>query len=319
VNWQFVAVFLRAGVFFPPGFFCGKRNVEIFFKSVINYFIVMNLFDSHAHVNFNAYKEDGEEILRRCLSDGMNVVNVGSQFSTSKRAVEYAHKFEGGVFAAIGIHPVHLKKGSFTHVDPEELTEEEIPTTGEQFDYQKYLELARDEKVVAIGEIGLDYHHFEEGDDVEFLKNLQKETLISFIKLANEVEKPVMLHCWDEYDDLLEILLAHPVTKKGIVHSFIGSYKTANKFIELGYKLGLNGIITYGDGYDRLIREIDLENFVIETDCPYLTPRPMEKGARNEPLFVKLVAQKIADVKQISLEEVARVTSLNAKSVLGIL
>lgn len=277
-----------------------------------------DFFDTHAHVNFNAYKNDGEEILRRCLDADMSVVNVGSQYSTSKRAVEYAHKFESGIYAAIGIHPVHLKKGSFTHIDPEELTEEEIPTTGETFEYQKYLELAKDEKVVAIGEIGLDYHHFEDGDDEEFLKNLQKETLIEFIKLANEVEKPVMLHCWDGYDDLLEILTENPVAKKGIVHSFIGSYKTAQKFIELGYLIGLNGIITYGESYDRLIREIDLKNIVIETDCPYLTPRPLEKGLRNEPLFVKEVAQKIANVKGISLEEVAEATSQNAKKILNI-
>lgn len=273
------------------------------------------LFDTHAHVNFNAFKSDGEDVLRRCLVAGMNVVNVGSQYSTSKRAVEYAHKFETGIWAAVGIHPVHLKKGSFTHHDPEELTEEEIPTTGERFVYEKYLELARDEKVVAIGEIGLDYHHFTEDDDVEFLKNLQKETLIEFIKLANVVQKPIMLHCWDGYDDLLEILQNHPVGKKGIVHSFIGSYKTANKFIELGYKIGLNGIITYGESYDRLIKEIDLKNIVIETDCPYLTPRPLEKGTRNEPLFVKEVAQKIADVKNVSLEEAAEVTTQSAREI----
>lgn len=275
-------------------------------------------FDSHAHVNFNAFKDDGEDILRQCFDDGMMVVNVGSQYSTSKRAVEYANKFEKNVYAAIGIHPVHLKKGSFTHVDPEELTEEEIPTIGEVFDYQKYLQLAKDEKVVAIGEVGLDYHHFDPEDDVEFLKKLQKETLIKFIDLANQVGKPVMLHCWDGYDDLLEILQKHPVQKKGIAHSFIGSYKTANKFIELGYKIGLNGIITYGDSYDKLIREIDLENIVIETDCPYLTPRPLEKGTRNQPQFVKHVAKKIADVKGIDVEEVAEITSQNAKSVLSI-
>lgn len=290
----------------------------------------MKLFDTHAHVNFNAYKDDGEEVLRRCLEDGMSVVNVGSQYSTSKRAVEYAHLFGNGIFAAVGIHPVHLKKGSFTHHDPWELEEEsassadepagrEIRTVGETFEYQKYLELAKDEKVVAIGEIGLDYHHFDETDDVEFLKNLQKETLIEFIRLANEVQKPVMLHCWDGYDDLLEILITHPVDKKGIVHSFIGSYKTANKFIELGYAIGLNGIITYGESYDRLIREIDLKNIVIETDCPYLTPRPLEKGTRNEPLFVKEVAKKIAEVKGVAIEEVAQITSQNAKLILSIL
>lgn len=276
------------------------------------------LFDTHAHVNFNAFKDDGDEILRQCLNGGMNVVNVGSQYSTSRRAVEYAHKFERGIYAAIGIHPVHLRKGTFTHRDPEELTEEEIPTTGERFKYEKYLELARDEKVVAIGEVGLDYHHFEEGDDVEFLKNLQKETLLKFIELANVVQKPLMIHCWDGYDDLLEILKSHPVEKKGIIHSFIGSYKTANKFIELGYKLGLNGIVTYGDAYERLIKEIDLEHFVLETDCPYLTPRPMEKGTRNQPQYVKLVAEKISDVKNIPLEEVIEITTQNAKSVLNL-
>lgn len=276
----------------------------------------MNLFDTHAHVNFNAFKDDGEETLRQCLDKGMYVVNVGSQYSTSRRAVEYACKFERGIYAAIGIHPVHLKKGSFTHKDPDELTEEEIPTTGEQFDYGKYLALAKHEKVVAIGEIGLDYHHFEEGEDVEYLKKMQKETLIRFIDLANEVQKPVMLHCWDGYADLLEILECHPVEKKGVVHSFIGSYKTADKFIGLGYKIGLNGIITYGNSYDRLIREIDLEHVVIETDCPYLTPRPLEKGLRNQPQFVHYIAKKIAEVKAVSLEMVAKKTTENAKKML---
>ncbi len=278
----------------------------------------MNLFDTHSHVNFSAFKNDGEETLRRCLDGGVSVVNVGSQYSTSKRAVEYARKFKSGIYAAVGIHPVHLKKGSFTHQDPDELTEEEIPTVGEQFDYQKYLELAKDERVVAIGEVGLDYHHFDENDNVGELIKRQKEVLIENIRLANEVKKPIILHCWDGYDDLYEILQEHPVDKKGIVHSFIGSYKTANKFIELGYKIGLNGIITYGNSYDRLIKEIGLENIVIETDCPYLTPRPLDKGTRNEPLFVKHVAQKIADVLEVPVDKVADKTTENAKFVLGL-
>lgn len=276
------------------------------------------LFDTHAHVNFSAYKDDGEEVLKRSVEGGVFVVNVGSQYSTSKRAVEYANKFENGVWAAIGIHPVHLKKGSFTHRDPEELTEEEIPTTGEQFDYEKYLELAKDEKVVAIGEIGLDYHHFEPEDNATELKKLQKETLVNFINLANEVKKPVMLHCWDGYDDLLEILQSHPVDKKGVVHSFVGSYKTARKFVEQGYLIGLNGIATYGESYDRLIREISLENIVLETDCPYLTPRPLERDARNEPLFVKEVAKKIASVLDVEVEEVEKVTTENARKILSL-
>ena len=276
------------------------------------------LIDTHAHVNFNAFKNDAEEILKKSLDKNIWVVNIGSQYSTSLRAVEMAKKYKTGIYACVGMHPIHLKKGIVRHKDDEELEEIEIPANGEEFDYQKYLELAKEEKVVAIGEVGLDYHHFEDGDDEEFLKNLQRETLLEFIELANIVEKPVILHCWDGYDDLLEILANNPVAKKGIVHSFIGSYKTANKFIQLGYKIGMNGIVTYGESYDRLIKEIDLENIVIETDCPYLTPRPLERGIRNEPLFVKEVAQKIADVKGITLEEVAEKTFQNAKNALNI-
>ncbi|KKU55141.1 MAG: Mg-dependent DNase [Candidatus Moranbacteria bacterium GW2011_GWE1_49_15] len=275
-------------------------------------------FDTHAHVNFSAYKDDGEKVLKRALDGGVFVVNVGSQYSTSKRAVEYAHKFEAGVWAAVGIHPVHLKVGKFVHRDENELEETEFATKGEGLDYEKFLELAKDEKVVAIGEVGLDYHHFEEGDDVAALIKKQREVLIEAIRLANEVRKPVMLHCWDAYDDLLEILEKHPVVKKGVVHSFIGSHKTAKKFIELGYKIGLNGIATYGESYDKLIREVDLRYILLETDCPYLTPRPLEKGLRNEPLFVKNVAQKIADVKGVSVEEIGRITSENARKIFDI-
>jgi TatD DNase family protein len=290
-------------------------------------------FDTHAHINFNAFKEDGEEVLKKTLLGGVFVMNVGSQYSTSKRAVEYAHKFsngaklrnrslapgqQDGIFAAVGLHPEHLRAGVFKYSDPNEVSETEIKTEGEKFEYAKYLELAKDEKVLAIGEVGLDYHHFEEGDDVEVLKKQQQEVLIKFIELANEVGKPVMIHCWDGYIDLLEILKKYPVDKKGIIHSFVGSWKTAKLFTEMGYKIGINGIATYGDSYDKLIRETSLENIVLETDCPYLTPVP-HKGERNEPLFVKLVAEKIAKIKNISIEEVAEVTTKNAREVLGIM
>jgi TatD DNase family protein len=273
------------------------------------------LIDTHAHVNFSAFKDDGEEILRRALAEDVLVVNVGSQYSTSVRAVAYAHKFAEGVWAAVGIHPVHLNTKTI-HLDPEELeSAREIRGNGEDYDAQNYLELARDVKVVAIGEVGLDYHHFAEGDDIAELKAKQKKVLRAFIELANTVGKPVMLHCWDAYDDLLEILIQNPVKKKGIVHSFVGSYKTAQKFLDLGYVIGLNGIITFSESYDRLIREVPLEAIVLETDCPYLAPVP-QKGERNEPSLVKLVAEKIAQVKDISVEEVAQQTTKNAKKTL---
>jgi TatD DNase family protein len=273
--------------------------------------------DTHAHLNFSAFKDDADEVIKKSLASGVFIINVGSQYSTSKRAVEYAEKYENGVWAAVGIHPVHLQKTSMKYKDDDELEEVEIKTAGETFDYAKYLELAKNSKVVAIGEVGLDYHHFADTDNQEELKNKQKEVLLKFINLANEVEKPIMLHCWDAYDDLYEILKNNPVKKLGVIHSFVGSYKTAQKFIEMGYKIGLNGIITYGISYDKLIKETDLKNIVLETDCPYLTPVP-KKGERNEPLNVELVAQKIAQIKEISVEKVAEITTENAQKLFGL-
>lgn len=276
------------------------------------------LIDTHAHLNFRAYKEDADEVIRRSLEKGMMIVNVGSQYSTSVRAVKYAEKYPGSLFAAVGTHPIHLSEGSFNYKnDDDELLMEEIMTIGEEVDFGKYRELALKKEVVAIGEVGLDYHHFKEGDDEEKMKAKQKEVLIGFIKLANEAGKPIMIHCWDAYEDLFDILENNPVENKGIIHSFIGGYRTANKFIELGYKIGLNGIVTYGISYDRLIKETDIRNIVLETDCPYLAPGD-KKGQRNEPLFAAQVAEKIAQIKDISSEEVEQATSLAARSVLGI-
>ncbi|MFA6159541.1 MAG: TatD family hydrolase [Parcubacteria group bacterium] len=287
------------------------------------------LIDTHAHLNFSAYKNDADEVIKKTLAGGVFVINVGSQYSTSARAVEYAKKYDG-LYAAVGIHPLHLQAQKFSYHDPDEIEEVEIETAGEIFQKEKYLELAKNPKVVAIGEVGLDYHHFESEDNIEDLKNKQKEIFLEFIKLANVVEKPIMIHCWgvksrqeldhartDAYDDLYEILEKNPVEKRGVIHSFVGSYKTAKKFIELGYLIGLNGIVTYGISYDKLIREINLKDIVLETDCPYLTPVP-KKGERNEPMYVKYVAEKIAEVKEISVEEVEKVTTENAKKLFGI-
>lgn len=269
--------------------------------------------DTHAHVNFSAFKDDADEVIKRALENQVFIINVGSQYSTSARAVKMAEKYDKGIYAAIGLHPIHLVKRT-VNPDDSELSENDFETTGEIFDYQKYLELAKNPKVVAIGEMGLDYHHFVEGDNIPELKAKQKEIFLAGIKLANETKKPIIVHCWDAYDDLLKILKSNPVEKKGVIHSFVGGYKTARKFTELGYKIGLNGVITYSDSFNRLIKELDLKDIVLETDCPYLAPVP-HKGERNEPLYVKLVAEKIAQIKELSVEEVANIITQNAKSV----
>lgn len=267
--------------------------------------------DSHAHVNFNAYKDDAEAVLERAFAAGIGVINVGSQSSTSQRAVAMANRYEDGVWAVVGVHPLHLRPQTLSYQDSDELEPTEIKTRGEEPDYAAYAELAKDKKVVAIGEVGLDYHHFEEGDDIEALKAKQKEVLLKFIDIANGADKPIAIHCWDGYSDLLEILQTHPVKRAGVIHSFIGGYKTAKKFIELGYVIGLNGVITYADSFDRLIKEVDLQHMLLETDCPYLAPAP-HKGARNEPTGILAVAERIARVKNIGVEEVLRKTTENA-------
>ncbi len=268
------------------------------------------LVDTHAHLNFAAFKNDADEVIKRTLNEGIFIVNVGSQYSTSQQAVEMAQKYPAGIYAAVGLHPIHLVKRK-VNPDDSELNENDFETAGEVFDYEKYLELAKNPKVVAIGEMGLDYHHFQEGDNIEELKQKQKDTFLQGIKLANEIKKPMIIHCWDAYDDLLEILKNNNINRKGVIHSFVGSYKTARKFTELGYKVGLNGVVTYADDFNRLIKEVDLKDIVLETDCPYLAPVP-HKGERNEPLLVKLVAKKVAYIKQINTEEVAKKTTNTA-------
>ncbi|MEI6494739.1 MAG: TatD family hydrolase [bacterium] len=277
--------------------------------------------DTHAHVNFSAYKDDAGEVIKLALDNETWVVNVGSQSTTSKRALEMAHEYDEWVYAVVGIHPLHLDK---SHHDEEELGPSGpsaggggFTSAGETYDHDFYLPLAQDSKTLAIGEVGLDYHHFNEGDDIEALKTKQKETLIEFIKLANEVEKPLMVHCWDAYDDLLNILTAYPVTRKGIIHSFVGGFRTAKKFIELGYYIGMNGVVTYSPDFNRLIKEVPLEWIVSETDCPYLAPGA-HKGERNEPLLVKEVVSHIAKVKELPEEEVREAVLINGKQILGL-
>lgn len=277
----------------------------------------MKYIDSHAHVNFSAFKEDRNQVIESCLAQGIGVINVGSQYGTSAKAVEMAEAYKTGVWAVIGVHPLHLHKQKIEYHDSDELPLEEIEMSGETPDYEKYFQLGKSSKVVAVGEIGLDYHHFEAGDDIDHIKDKQKTALLEFIRLANRLNKPVALHCWDAYSDLLEILKTHPVRKTGVVHSFVGSYKTAKKFIELGYKIGLNGVVTYTDSFNRLIKEISLEHMLLETDCPYLTPGD-RRGTRNDPTGVLDVAEHIAKVKELNIAEVAEITTKNTKELFNL-
>lgn len=271
------------------------------------------LIDTHAHLNFNAYEDDADEVIRRSLDNEIWMINVGSQYETSKRAVEIAERYEKGVYAAVGLHPIHLSSGIFkTRIDTEE---QEFETKEEEFDYEKYKNLAQSPKVIAVGEIGLDYYYRPKTRvKLEQFKNKQKEVFLKQLELAEELNLPVIFHCRAAHEDLIEVLnpkIQNPNSRiKGVIHCFTGTQEQSEKYLKMGFCLGLNGIIFRLD-LDEIIEKTPLEKILIETDCPYLTPPPLE--GRNEPLYVKYVAEKIAKIKNLSYEEVEKITTDNAK------
>ncbi|MBL7142257.1 MAG: TatD family hydrolase [Candidatus Pacebacteria bacterium] len=282
------------------------------------------MIDTHAHLNFNAYKDDADEVIRRSLDNDVWIINVGSTYETSKRAVEMAEKHEQGVYAAIGLHPIHLAEGIFkTKLDTEEIA---FKTQNEDFDYEKYKALAKSEsrliggpskrRVVAIGEIGLDYYYRPKTKTkLEVFKEKQRETFLKEIDLAKELNLPIIFHCRTAHDELIEILGQYGGKLQGVIHCFSGDWQQAEKYLDMGFYLGFNGII-FKLNLDEVIEKISLNKILVETDCPYLTPPPMI--GRNEPIYVKYVAERIAKIRKLSYEEILEVTTENAKKLFNI-
>ena len=245
------------------------------------------LIDTHAHVNFNAFKNDFDKVIKRSLSEDIWMINVGSNYETSKRAVEIAEKYNG-IFAAIGLHPIHTKD--------------------EDFNASKYRSLCQSDKVVAIGEIGLDYFK-----DYGLFKEKQREVFLQQLDLAKELDLPVIIHCRMAHKDLLEILNDK---LNGVIHCFTGNWDEAKQYLDMGFYLGINGIM-YKFDLEEVIKKTPLEKILIETDCPYLMP-PQAGAKRNEPVFIKYIVQDIAKIKGIDFQKVAEITFQNAKNLFRI-
>ena len=274
--------------------------------------------DTHAHLNFAAFRDDYDEVLRNCLKNNIWTINVGTKYETSKSAVELASKYKEGVFAAVGLHPIHLETGLVKIKNDAE--EVEIRTTEQDFDYEKYKELAKNAKVVAIGEVGLDYYWKPKTKGkLELFKAKQKAVLLQQLDLSKELNLPVILHCRMAHNDLLGELGIRDHELRGAVHCFTGTWQQAEKFLEMGFYLGFNGIIfknIAGINFKEVVEKAPLDRILLETDCPYLTP-PQAAG-RNEPLNIKYIAQEIAKIKNLSYEDVARITTENAKKLFKI-
>ena len=278
--------------------------------------------DIHSHVNFKAFDEDRDEVIKRTLENDTWMINVGTQADTSRKAVEMANQYKEGVYAIIGLHPIHT---GVSYHDEKELGEggKEFTSRGEIFNKESYRKLLKDkkanEKIVGIGEGGLDYYRCTP-ESIE----KQKQAFIKQIELANEFNKPLMLHIRNypadksksAYKDSLEILKKYSKVK-GNVHFFAGTVEEAKSFLDFGFTLSFTGVITFTHDYDEIIKNAPLDMIMSETDSPYVAPIPF-RGRRNEPSYVKQVVKKIAEIKNLPEEQIAQTLIANAKRVFAI-
>lgn len=254
----------------------------------------MELFDSHAHYNDEKFEQDREELLKEIYNSGVTkLVNVGYSLESSRTAVEIANSHEF-IYATVGISPN----------DIEDFKREDL---------QEIIKLAQNKKVVAIGEIGLDYYWNKEN------KDLQKEVFVSQIEIANKLNLPIVIHTREAIYDTLEILKNNNCNKKGIFHCCPFNVDLVREGLKLGFYISFAGPTTFKNSKNanEIINMVPLSKMLIETDSPYLSPEPL-RGRRNDSRNVKYIAQKIAQVKQISEEEVAKATYENAKRIFEI-
>ncbi|MDD3284304.1 MAG: TatD family hydrolase [Patescibacteria group bacterium] len=262
------------------------------------------LIDTHAHLNFEAYNKDREDVIKRCLDYSMAVINVGAQFETSKKAVEIS-KYDN-FYNTIGLHPIHV--------------------FDEKFDIKVYQKLITN-RTVGIGETGFDYFHSDSSGEnnipvTQKIIDKQREVFIKHIQLAKENDLPLICHGRNSkndfklqtvYFDILKTLENQNYTR-GVVHCFGGSLTEALSIVDSGMYIGFTGIITFpnADKLRVIAKEIPLDKILIETDSPYLAPQKY-RGERNEPIYVEEVASVISDLKGVSMEDVIESTWQNAK------
>lgn len=246
----------------------------------------MKLVDTHCHLDNEKFDEDRLEVIERIKENLEFCVNIGYDLASSKKSLELAKEYDF-IYAVIGVHPIDI-------AEYDEEVEKELELLG------------KNPKVVAIGEIGLDYHWMTEP------KEIQQERFKRQLELAERLNKPVVIHTRDAMEDTVNILKDYP-NITGVIHCYPGSLETAKQLVDRFY-LGIGGTLTFKNSKKavEVVKDIPLDRIVIETDCPYLTPEPF-RGKRNEPIYVEYVAKKIAEIKEISVEDVTKITTENAK------
>ena len=247
--------------------------------------------DSHAHLEMKTFDHDRDEVITRAGEAGVDyTVTVGTTLSDCKKAISIADKYES-VYAVIGIHPHEVK-----NIDDRT--------------YESLREMAKDSKVVAYGEIGLDFFRNLSP------RNVQIKRFGEQLELASEIGLPVVIHDREAHTKTLEMLKDRKRTQRGIIHCFSGDYAMAEKCLDMGFYISISGTITFkkSEVLQEVVRKVPITSLLLETDSPFLTPHPM-RGKRNEPANVILTARRIAEIKGLSLEEVGKVTSQNVKDI----
>ena len=251
----------------------------------------MDLIDSHAHVDFPQFDDDRHAVIERAQAMGLvGLVNVGTNVQTSRASVGLAERHDF-IYATVGIHP-----------------HEAETATGEALDGLRAL--ARHPKAVAIGEIGLDYYR----DYAP--RAAQRRAFQDQLALASDLDLPVVIHSRDAHDDVLTILSNWEGT--GVLHTYAGGTERLDRVLAMGFCIGISGPVTYAKAEQlrRVARDVPLDRLLIETDCPYLTPEP-HRGKRNEPTYVRFVAQAVAKARGDSVQQIARATTENARRLFG--
>jgi len=254
------------------------------------------MIDSHCHINDELYRKNPEEYVKTAEKMGVfEFLVVGYNLRSSEIAVDICQKNKG-CFAAVGIHPSDVKKAGYN-------------------DLEKIKKLATEKKVVAIGEIGLDYYWDKEQE----VRDTQKDYFIKQISIANSLNLPISIHCREAIEDCLKILKENPVKRGGIMHCYAGSKEIANEFIKLGFLLGFGGTVTFKNSVrpKEVVASIPSSAYVLETDAPYLTPHPY-RGKENHSKYLYLVRDQIAELRKITPEQVDKESSENFKRVFNI-
>lgn len=279
----------------------------------------MDYFDSHTHMQFAAYDKDRDDLMKQTLEEEVGMINVGTNLKTSKDALSLANKYsDKPVFGTAGLHPTH------TYSDYQDSSEVNDGSGKEEsFKYEEYKEIAKEDKIIAVGECGLDYFRVEKSEKKK-VEKLQKQALIKQIGLAEEMDLPLMVHCRPKagtdkaYKELIDVMGAEANNlKTAVIHFFVGSKDTAKEFLDLGFNFTFGGVITFAREYDDVIDYIPLERIMLETDAPYVTPTP-HRGKRNEPRFVKEVYKKMAELKKLDIKDLKQQMIENNERVFNI-